>query len=1089
MPQIRNVVRRAGLARRFTVSISLLLVAFCAVITWSTTRLQEAVITKRFEEKARSLASLLAATSPDFVDALDIRQLRLALADILGQQEVVNACVFDEQGRILTDGTAENRRRNMTLDCSIGEMWLAADAGLIQYHANQLDVTKSIYLGKKRLGGVRIGLSTKQVEEETAALRNQNLRIGGEFVLLGICVTLILTRTVVRPIRQLTHAAGTIAEGRFDLTVDVRSHDELQRLADSFNRMAANLQSTTVSKAYLDKILESMTNALMVVTPTGTIRTANGAIHRLLGYADGELIGQHLEAVLEEEPDATPLVQKTLEGGTTGPTERTYIAKDGTRIAVLFSASVMSGTSPAIVCVADDMTEQKHAQEALRESEERFRRFAAASGYGLAMGELTGQLVFANPATLRIVEEESEEAFVNKTFYQYYIPEDAERLKQEILPIVLEKGQWVGEVPLLSARRNLIATKQNIFLIRDEQGAPRMVGNIITDITDRKRAEERRMHSLRRLERLSCLQEELIAPGRLEEKLGRITEVAVDVFDLDFCRIWCTKSADLCENGCIHAAVTEGPHACRHRDRCLHLVASSGRYTHVDGDRRRIPIGCYKIGRIATGEDNSFLTNEVTTDPRVHNRQWAKELGLVSFAGYKLNGTDDDPIGVLAMFAKHPIGEEDEALLLHLSHTASQVVLAGEAEQELLHASQRAEVATKAKSEFLANMSHEIRTPMTAILGFSDILMQSVTDREQLDAAATIKQNGEYLIGIINDILDLSKIEAGKLEVEHVQCSPCRILSEVASLMRVPAGAKNLPLEIEYHGPIPRSIQSDPTRLRQILINLAGNAVKFTEVGKVRLVARLLDAQCDHPKMQFDVVDSGIGMNQEQIAGLFKPFQQADASTTRKHGGTGLGLSISKRLANMLGGDITVKSTFGKGSTFSVTIGTGSLEDVELLDNPTEAEISADSAKKPAAAKTKLDCRVLLAEDGPDNQRLIAFLLKKAGAEVVVAQNGQIAHDLALAARDEGNPFDVILMDMQMPVMDGYQATGKLRQAGYAGPIIALTAHAMSTDRKKCLEAGCTDYTTKPVERKKLISMVAQYAHREEPHEVGNAPD
>jgi signal transduction histidine kinase len=399
-----------------------------------------------------------------------------------------------------------------------------------------------------------------------------------------------------------------------------------------------------------------------------------------------------------------------------------------------------------------------------------------------------------------------------------------------------------------------------------------------------------------------------------------------------------------------------------------------------------------------------------------------------------------------------------------------------------------AQAAVRAKSEFLANMSHEIRTPMTAILGFSEVLMGSVTDREQLGAAATIKQNGEYLLEIINDILDLSKIEAGKLEVEHIQCSPHQILSAVVSLMRVRANAKNLPLQIEYDGPIPERIESDPTRLRQILINLTGNAIKFTEVGKVRLVARLLDAKSDEPKMQFEVVDSGVGMTEEQTAKLFKPFSQLDSSTTRKHGGTGLGLTISKRLADKLGGDITVRSTPGEGSTFTVTVATGPLDGMKLLDKPTEAQLPPDPVEKPAAPNAKLDCRVLLAEDGPDNRQLIAFLLKQVGAEVVVAVNGQIACDLALAARDEGIPFDVILMDMQMPVMDGYDAAAKLREAAYTGPIIALTAHAMSTDRDKCLNAGCDDYMTKPIDHKKLVSLVAEYASHQELHNASRTP-
>ena len=264
--------------------------------------------------------------------------------------------------------------------------------------------------------------------------------------------------------------------------------------------------------------------------------------------------------------------------------------------------------------------------------------------------------------------------------------------------------------------------------------------------------------------------------------------------------------------------------------------------------------------------------------------------------------------------------------------------------------------------------------------------------------------------------------------------------------MRVRANAKSLPLEVEYDGPIPRSIQSDPKRLRQILINLMGNAVKFTETGKVRLVARLLDPQCEDPKMQFDVIDSGIGMTDAQISELFKPFGQLDASTTRKHGGTGLGLTISKRLSRELGGDIVVKSAAGEGSTFTVTVTTGPLDGVELLAGPTVAQSTAAHVSKPSASDASLKCRVLIAEDGPDNQRLLSLFLKKAGAEVSIAENGQIAHDAALAARDAGTPFDVILMDMQMPVLDGYEATALLRRRGYTGPIIALTAHAMAAN-------------------------------------------
>jgi len=391
----------------------------------------------------------------------------------------------------------------------------------------------------------------------------------------------------------------------------------------------------------------------------------------------------------------------------------------------------------------------------------------------------------------------------------------------------------------------------------------------------------------------------------------------------------------------------------------------------------------------------------------------------------------------------------------------------------------QAEQANAAKSEFLANMSHEIRTPMTAIHGYLDILEEDCLRlsgnecRKMGEHLDVIRRNGNHLLNVINDILDLSKVEAGKLEVQRIPCQPNQVLNDVAELMRVRADAKSLSLEIAYDGAIPESIHSDPARLRQILINLIGNALKFTETGGVRVTARLLDADTANPKMQFAVADTGIGMSAEQTTRLFLPFAQVDSSMTRKHGGTGLGLAISKRLARVLGGDIHVASTPGAGSTFTVTFETGPIEKQKLLNAPAGSQTN-ETPQRPA--RVQLDCRVLLAEDGPDNQRLIAHILKKAGAEVIVADNGQIAHDLALAARDAGTPFQVILMDMQMPVLDGYAATRQLRQAGYTNPIVALTAHAMSTDRAKCLEVGCDEYLTKPVNRESLLAEVARQA-------------
>jgi CheY-like chemotaxis protein/nitrogen-specific signal transduction histidine kinase len=403
-------------------------------------------------------------------------------------------------------------------------------------------------------------------------------------------------------------------------------------------------------------------------------------------------------------------------------------------------------------------------------------------------------------------------------------------------------------------------------------------------------------------------------------------------------------------------------------------------------------------------------------------------------------------------------------------------------EHALQGAREAAHAASTAKSEFLASMSHEIRTPMTAILGYVDLLAEGCAHRCEFGHDTlprhidTIARNAKYLLQLINDILDLSKIEAGKLQPEITACSPCELLADIESLMRVRATSKGLALSIECPGPIPQTIQTDSVRLRQILINLLGNALKFTETGSVRLVMRLRQPgqnhNADQPYLQFDVIDTGPGMTPQQVAALFRPFSQADRSLARRYGGTGLGLSISQHLAEMLGGKVTVESSPGAGSTFHVIVATGPLDDVGLVEY-NSAALPARPSK--SAADPRLAGRVLLAEDGPDNQRLISFLLRRAGAEVTAVDDGQMAVDAALAARAAGQPFDVILMDMQMPVLDGYTATARLREQGYTGPIVALTAHAMASDRDECLAAGCDAFASKPIDRGGLLGLVAQY--------------
>ncbi len=394
----------------------------------------------------------------------------------------------------------------------------------------------------------------------------------------------------------------------------------------------------------------------------------------------------------------------------------------------------------------------------------------------------------------------------------------------------------------------------------------------------------------------------------------------------------------------------------------------------------------------------------------------------------------------------------------------------------LEEARRAAQLASRAKGAFLANMSHEIRSPMTAILGYAEILYRE-GDRDaapphRVEALETIMRNGRHLLNVINDILDLSKLEAGKMTIEKVRCSPALIVNDVADLMRVRAAAKGLSLDVEFAGPIPETIESDPTRLRQVLVNLAGNAIKFTETGGVRIRA-MIEGGDVGARFRVDVIDTGIGIAAADMAQLFDPFTQADASTTRRFGGTGLGLTISRQFAQLLGGDIHVESRAGAGSTFTLTVDPGSLAGVPRLARPDDARSDHEHVTAPAASTARLEGRrILLAEDTPDNQRLITYHLKKASAFVDVAADGRVAVEKALDALRAGTPYDCILMDMQMPELDGYAATTLLRDQGYHHPIVALTANAMRGDRERCLAAGMDDYVAKPIQAGELFEAI-----------------
>ncbi|MFI4882239.1 MAG: ATP-binding protein [Phycisphaerales bacterium JB064] len=480
-------------------------------------------------------------------------------------------------------------------------------------------------------------------------------------------------------------------------------------------------------------------------------------------------------------------------------------------------------------------------------------------------------------------------------------------------------------------------------------------------------------------------------------------------------------------------------------------------------------------------QNEPLVIPDATADPRTcENPLVTGHPHIRFYAGVPLVVDHGIALGTLCVIDTRPreVTPDQIEFLKALARQAASQIRIRQTACALDEARRQAQSANQAKSAFLAHMSHELRTPLTSILGYADLLDADPAKLEEnAHFTEIISRNANHLLGIVNDILDLSKIEAGMMSLETMPIDPMYVLTEALGLAEARARSKSLPISVVFESSIPTEITTDPLRLRQVLLNLLSNAIKFTDDGAITIRVRADPAD---QTIGLTVSDTGVGMSEAQVAVIrrFEAFRQADSSTTRRFGGTGLGLRITHTLVHMLGGELSVDSKEGEGSSFTITLPCASTANSHTWRTAGEAEsqfaglVNAHT-HHPQVVHPESDLdgvRILLAEDSQDSQRLITLHLKRAGAVVVTADNG----DQAIRRIAADPEFDLVLMDVDMPVLDGLQATRRLRAQGFDRPIVFLSAHAFSDNRQRGLNAGGNEYLTKPIDPKKLIDTCQQ---------------
>ena len=805
--------------------------------------------------------------------------------------------------------------------------------------------------------------------------------------------------------RIAAHEEATASLRESEAGMRALNADLERRVAERTSALEVEIVARRDAEEKFRQVIEFAPTAMITIDGEGTIELVNIQTERTFGYSREELLGRSIDVLLPDRLRANHGHHRDIFFAS--PTPRAMgigqdlfsRRKDGSEFPVEIGLNpLMTPEGQKVISSITDITKRKEIEKALADSEQQIRlMFDSIQGHAIFMLDAEGRVITWNSGA-ELLKGYKQEDIIGRYFSLFYPPEDIAKGKPEAELIVAAREGRVEDEGW-RVRKDGVRFMANVIIsaVKDSRGDLRGFVKVTRDVTDRKKIES-----------------QLIETNERFAVAAEAAKLAFWDFDIS------TRSVHW-DDQMFKLFGVDPAHGNDHPLRF--------KYVHAD-DLARVE----EEFRDATVGKRAFDTEYrvVRPDGGVRHTKAAANLKRdATRPGGRLIGVSFD------------------------------ITDRKEAELSLEQARNAAEAANRSKSAFLASMSHEIRTPMNGVIGFADLLLDSHLTAQQRNHTTRLQDAGKSLLSLINDILDLSKIEAGKLDIEAIPTSPETVVHSAASVVRTQIAAKGLDLRIERAADVPLWIEGDPTRLRQILLNLLSNALKFTDRGHIT-VRYSRETVEDEDFLRFEVQDSGIGIPADRQHLLFRDFSQIDSSTTRRYGGTGLGLSICKRLARAMGGEVGVRSFPGAGSAiwFTIALRPCPAPDLSVTRDPT--------------AFVANPARVLVADDLEMNRDIVEAMLKRAGHWVRGVENGR----QAVVAVQESD-FDVVLMDMEMPEMDGVEATRMIRRLDERVrhiPVVALTANAFSEDQQRCREAGMNDFLPKPITIEGLLAMVAKWS-------------